>query len=83
VILRIAQPFEDQVRVHGIAERHLSHRNAGRCRLQADRSLLLIRPKPPRPPRHARTLVSTLVGGHYPAPSARGRAVRSDAYEGT
>ena len=41
-----------------------SHGNARRSRLQTDRPLLLIRPKPSRPPRHARTLVSTIVGGH-------------------
>jgi len=63
-ILGIAQPFEDQVRVHRIAKRHLSHRNARRRRLQADRPLLIIRPKSSRPPRHACTLVSTIVGGH-------------------
>jgi hypothetical protein len=60
------------------AQRHLSCGNARRCRLQTDRPLLLIRPKPSRPPRHARTLVSTIVGGHYPASSTRGRAVRPD-----
>ena len=76
----IAQPFEDQVRVHRVAKRHLRNRNAGRSRLQADRPLLLIRPKPPRPSRHAITIVSTIVGGHYPPLSPGGRAVRPDAY---
>ena len=41
----------------------------------------MIRPKSPRPPRHARTLVSTILGGHYPAPASRGRAVRLDGYD--
>jgi len=54
-----------------------------RRRLEADRPLLLIRPKPLRPTRHAITMVSTIDGGHYPALSARGRAVRPDAYTGT
>src|SRR5690606_18498236 len=72
---------EDQVRVHRVAKRHLSNGNAGRRRLQADRPLLLIRPKPPCPPRHACTLVSTIVGGHYPALSPHGRAVSPDAYD--
>lgn len=33
-----------------------------------------------RPTRHAITIVSTVDGGHYPALSPRGRAVRPDAY---
>lgn len=61
--------------------RHLRHRNARRRRLQADRPLLFIRPKPSRPTRHAITIVSTILGGHYPAPASRGRAVRPDGYD--
>jgi hypothetical protein len=82
-ILGIAQPLEDQLRIHRVTKRHLIHGNARRRRLQSDRPLLLTRPKPSRPPLHARTLVSTIIGGHYPAPSARGKAVRPDAYRGT
>lgn len=80
-ITGIAQPLEDQVRVHRVAPRHLSHRNARRRRLETDRTLLLIRPKSLRPTRHAITIVSTIDGGHYPALCARGRAVRPDAYD--
>jgi hypothetical protein len=40
------------VRVHRMAKRHLSHANARRSRLEADRPLLFVRPKPPRPQRH-------------------------------
>ena len=77
-ITRIAQPLEDQVRVHRITPRHLCHRNTRRSSLEADRTLLLIRPKPLRPTRHVITIVSTINGGHYPALSARGSAVTPD-----
>ncbi len=79
-ITGIAQPFEDQIRVHRVAPRHLGNRNTRRSRLQADRPLLVIRPEPPRPTRHTITIVSTIDGGHYPHLSPRGRAVRPDAY---
>ena len=36
----------------------------GRIRLQADRLLLLIRPKASSPPHHTCTLVPTIAGGH-------------------
>lgn len=60
---RITQPFEDKVRIDRVAKRHLSHGNTGRRRLQTDRPLLVISPEPPRPSRHTRTLVSTILGG--------------------
>src|SRR5690606_32745466 len=44
--------------------------------------LLLIRPEPLCPTRHAITIVSTINSGHYPALSCRGRAVRPDGYRG-
>ena len=75
----IAQPFEDQVRVHRVAPRHLSHGNARRRRLQADRPLLPVRSTPLHPTRHAVTILSTIVGGHDQPLSPRGRAVRPDA----
>lgn len=76
----IAQPREDQIRVHRVAPRHLGHRNTRRSCLEADRPLLIIRPKPLRPTRHAITIVSTIDSGHYPALSPCGRAVRPDGY---
>ena len=79
-ILGVAQPLEDQVGVHCIAARYMRNGNARRRRLQADRTLLLSRPKPSRPPRHAWTVVSTIDGGHYPALSCRGGAVMLDGY---
>src|SRR5690606_693775 len=79
-ITGIAQPLEDQVRVHRVAPRHLSHGNARRRRLETDRTLLLIRPKSLRPTRHAITIVSAIYGGHDPPLSTRGSAVRPDAY---
>jgi hypothetical protein len=79
-IARIAPPFEDQVGIHRVAQRHLRNRHTRCRRLKADRPLLLIRPKPLRPTRHAITIVSTIDSGHYPALSARGSAVRPDGY---
>jgi hypothetical protein len=79
-ITGIAQPLEDQIGIHSVAPRHLCHRNTRRSRLETDRPLLLVGPKPLRPTRHAITIVSTIDGGHYPPLSARGRAVRPDAY---
>ena len=77
---RIAQPSKNQVGIHRKPPRHLRYRNVRRRRLQADRPLLIVRPKPLHPTRHAITIVSTIDRGHYPALSARGRAVRPDAY---
>lgn len=73
-------PLEDQVRIKNVAPRHLGHRNTGCSGLEAVRPLLLVCPKPPRPTRHAITIVSTIYGGHYQHLSPRGRAVRPDAY---
>ena len=42
----ISQPFVDQVRVQSVPPRHLRNRYTWRPRLQADRALLLNRPKP-------------------------------------
>ena len=79
-----ARPLlENQVGIDRVAPCHLRNRNTRRSRLATDRPLLLIRPKPLRPTRHACTLVSTIVGGHYPAPADRGRAVRRDAHATT
>src|SRR5690606_28939278 len=51
-----------------------------RHRLETDRALLLIRPQPLRPTRHAITIESTIDGGHYPALSPRGRAVTPNGH---
>lgn len=76
----LAQAFEDQVRIDRVALRHLRHRNAWRGRMKADRPLLLIRPEPLRPMRHAITTVSPIDSGRYPALSPCGRAGRPDGY---
>lgn len=76
----ITQPFEDQVRVDRVTPRDLSNRNARSRRLKADRPLLLVRPEPLRPTRHASTIVSTIQSGHYRSLPEPGRAVRPDAY---
>ncbi len=49
---QITQPFEDQVRIQRIPPGDLGDRHIPRGRLKADRPLLVIRPKPPRSPRH-------------------------------
>ena len=79
-ITRIAQPLEHHVGFRRITARYLRNRNAWSRRLQADRPLLFVRPKPLCPTRHARTIVSTIYSGHYLPRSPRGRAVRPDAY---
>ncbi len=78
--MQIAQPLEHHVGVRRITARYLRNRNARSRRLQADRPLLFVRPKPLCPTRHARTIVSTIYSGHYLPRSPRGRAVRPDAY---
>ena len=79
MILEIAQPLEDRVSVHREAKHDLGLGNARRDRLRViDRfSACLSRLAPRATPR---TLVSAIIGGHYPEISARGRAVRPDAY---
>lgn len=79
-IAPVTQPSEDQIGIHRIALRNLSNRNTRCRRLETDRPLLFIRPKPLRPPRHAITKVPTIDHGHYPTLSTRGSAVRPDAY---
>lgn len=79
-ITGIAQPLQDQIGIHRVAPRHLSHGDARRRRLETDRPLLLVCPEPLRPTRHDITIVSTIVCGHYPLRSGTGRAVSPDGY---
>ena len=60
--------------------RAASDRNARPCHLKTDRALLLVRPEPLCPTRHARLIVSTIHNGRYPSLLSRGRAGRPDAY---
>ena len=49
---RIMQPFEDQIGIQPISPRNLRYRYIRRRRLNTDRPLLVIRPKPPLSTRH-------------------------------
>ena len=53
---RIAKPFVDQIGVHCVTPRNLRNRNSRSQRLHADRTLLIIRPKP---------LLANLLPGHH------------------
>src|SRR6056297_3019474 len=59
-IARVAQPLEDQVGVHRVTLCYTRNRHSRCRRLQTDRTLLLVRPKPLRPTRHQATIVSTI-----------------------
>ena len=56
----VAQPLEDQVGIHRVTLRHPRNRRARCRRLQTDRPLLLVRPKPLRPTRYHALIVSTI-----------------------
>jgi hypothetical protein len=51
-IARIPQPFEDHVGIQRVAPRNLCHGNIRCRRLNTDRPLLLVSPKPFRAPNH-------------------------------
>ena len=51
-LARIPQPFEDHVGIQRIAPRNLRHGNFRCRRRNTDRPLLLVSPKPFRPPNH-------------------------------
>ena len=73
-IAPVTQPSEDQIGVHRVALRNLGNRNTLCRRLETDRPLLFIRPKPLRPPRRAITKVPTIDRGHYPTLSVNRRS---------